>query len=136
MKPVLTAIFDLDGTLLNTLDDIADSMNAALAACGLPVHPARDYRLLVGRGVSNLVRAACPPETDGETLARVGALYARGYAEGYLNKTRAYEGAEAMLRALTEDGAALAVLSNKPHGMTVRMISECFPSIRFAAVFG
>ncbi len=126
-------IFDL----LDTLADLADSMNAVLEELGYPAHPVDSYRTFVGDGVVNLVKRALPPGRQEHALveqctAAMRAQYERRWAA----KTAPYPGIAEMLRELASRGVALAVLSNKPHEFTVRMVAHFFPGIRFAAVLG
>ena len=131
-------IFDLDGTLLNTLGDIADCVNAALSRAGFPPHPEDAFRLMVGEGVTKLIRAALPEKTreDEALLARVSADYQKEYDKHYLRRTRPYPGVSELLRELSGQGVRLGVFSNKPHAMTERMVAECFPGISFDLVLG
>ncbi len=129
-------IFDLDGTLLNTLEDLADSMNEALAGAGLPGHPVDAYRFFVGTGIVNLVKNAAPAEAEPEQreriLARMGEIYDRNWAR----KTRPYPGVPELLGELSRAGVKLAVLSNKPDVFTQVMVRHFFPGEIFGAVKG
>jgi phosphoglycolate phosphatase len=130
-------IFDLDGTLLNTLEDLADSGNAALAALGLPEHPVDAYRLFVGLGVAELVFRMLPEaRRDEATLKRAGALLVGEYKVRWNAKTRPYPGITQMLEALRETGLPLCVLSNKPQDYTDLTVREFFPGFPFARVRG
>jgi phosphoglycolate phosphatase len=128
-------IFDLDGTLADTLRDIMDAMNCALAARGLPVHGPDAYRLFVGEGATQLARNVLPP--DQQVL--VPALLA-DYRAHYLAKlivhTQPYPGIPELLSDLQGRALPLAVLSNKPHDLTVRIVAALFPDMRFAGVLG
>lgn len=131
------ALFDLDGTLADTLEDIAEAVNSALSAARLPTHETERYRLMVGNGFENLIRAATsgcvlPSEVFGAILADARARY----AARCLDRTRPYEGAHELLSGLAELGIPIAVLSNKPHGLTVHMVSSLFPGIPFTDVRG
>jgi phosphoglycolate phosphatase len=115
-------VFDLDGTLADTLATIGGITNFALQSLGLPEHPLADYRKMVGEGVVALCRKALPPDRAGddvlhqELLARVRARY----ATHYLDRAKLYPGIESLLRELERRGARLAVLSNKPDELTVK----------------
>ncbi len=127
-------LFDLDGTLLNTLEDIADSMNRALLENGLPEHPLDAYRYFVGDGVKTLAQ-----RTTGfreELVPAVLAAYQAYYAAGCRNKTRPYEGIMDMLEELARHGLSLCVFSNKPHQDTLNVMAHYFPRIRFDAIRG
>jgi len=131
-------LFDLDGTLLDTLDDLGDSMNAVLSSRGYPTHPISSFTGFVGDGVENLVRRALPPR-DGSNdalVAEIVPLMRAQYSRRWKDKTRPYDGIPEMLDALAARGLRLAVLSNKPHPATVEVVGHFFPPARFDAVFG
>ena len=130
------AIFDLDGTLLDTLDDLADSVNQVLIDFGMPVHPAAPYRYFVGDGMLNLVRRAAPPGTGDDTVRAMARLMDDKYAANWANKTRPYDGVPAMLAAFRARGMKMGVLSNKPDAFTGLIIRHYFPETAFDAVFG
>jgi phosphoglycolate phosphatase len=130
-------IFDLDGTLLNTLDDIADAMNTALKWCRQPQHPVEAYRLFVGDGISTMVRRALPPSaSDEKTVKKCRKEFFKRYKDNWKRKTRPYEGIISMVKALQKTGLFLAVLSNKPHRETGEAVSYYFGSQLFAACVG
>ena len=133
----LAAIFDLDGTLLDTLGDIADSMNAVLTRMGYPTHPIADYRYFVGDGVDMLIRRVLPPdraETDDRVTA--GRLMREEYGNRWSVRTRPFPGMGEMLTNLAARGLKLAVLSNKDDHFTRQIIAHYFPAGTFAAVAG
>ncbi|PID40412.1 MAG: HAD family hydrolase [Proteobacteria bacterium] len=130
-------IFDLDGTLLDTLADIGDSVNTMLAEYGYPRHGLDDYRRFVGNGIHKLVTRALPPavqsdERIDECVQRTRALY----WENWNRKTRPYEGIVELLKKLQGAGCPMAVLSNKPHDFTRRHVDAYFPGTVFEAVMG
>jgi len=130
-------LFDLDGTLLDTLADLADSMNAALEGLGFPRHPVEAYRYFVGDGVKMLVARALPERhRSEETIGRTAESMRTEYARRWDCKTRPYEGIPELLSALSERGVAMAVLSNKPDDSTKLCVSRLLPDWRFAAVQG
>ena len=129
-------IFDLDGTLINSLDDLADCANSVLAEKGFAPHPADAYRFFVGEGMETLIRRAAPAGTDDETLCRLVGRMRECYGRGWAKKTRPYEGVEAMLQALAALPLRLAVLSNKPDDLTKATVSHFFPDVAFAGVLG
>ena len=129
-------IFDLDGTLINSLDDLADCANNALEEQGFAPHPADAYRFFVGEGMETLIRRAAPAGTDDETLGRLVKRMREGYGRGWARKTRPYEGVEAMLRDLAALSLPLAVLSNKPDDLTKATVGHFFPDAAFAGVQG
>ncbi|HEX8704114.1 MAG TPA: HAD family hydrolase [Myxococcaceae bacterium] len=129
------AIFDLDGTLVDSLADIATAMNHSLAHHGLPTHPLPDYRQYVGEGVMQLVRKAVPAGQDGlhESVLTVYRAY---YAEHLFDQTYVFPGVPAVLSALAAEGVRLAVLSNKSDGFTKRLVEGLLPAVPFVAVYG
>ena len=128
-------IFDLDGTLADTLRDIMDALNHVLAERGFPVHGPDAYRQLVGEGARQLVRDALP-EPHRDRLDEVLAAYRLRYAEHLLVHSQPYPGIPELLSELQGRGAPLAVLSNKPHEPTVQIVRALFPDVRFAGVLG
>jgi len=130
-------LFDLDGTLLDTLEDLADSMNAALRQLGFPPHPLEPYKYFVGDGVVNLVARALPEgHRDETTVARAVELMRSIYGEHWADKTRPYPGVPELLDALVERGVKMAVLSNKPNDSTQLCVAKLLPNWRFDAVIG
>lgn len=128
------ALFDLDGTLTNTLSDIAAAMNHALRLHGLPEFQEADYRYLVGDGVKKLAERAVRERT--ELADVVMADYQAYYQEHSLVSTRPYDGVPELLAALGRLGWKLCVLSNKPHADTCRVVRHYFPDVPFAVVRG
>lgn len=130
-------IFDLDGTLLDTLEDLADSGNATLAGLGLPEHPTDAYRLFVGLGVGELVRRMLPEaQRDETTLRRAGVLLIEEYKRRWKVKTRPYPGVLELLESLRALGLPVCVLSNKPQDYTDLTLREFFPGLPFTRVRG
>lgn len=137
MKPTVSAvIFDLDGTLIASLEDLADAVNAALTAYSLPVHPVAAYNYFVGDGMAVLVRRAVPEGTSDATAAAVLERVKEEYARNWAYKTRAYNGIDPMLEKLAAMDVPLAVLSNKPHRFTVEVVEHFFPGTPFRVVQG
>jgi phosphoglycolate phosphatase len=131
------AIFDLDGTLVDSLADIAAAMNWALAHHGLPTHPEAAYRGFVGEGVRELVRRAAGPGAPDEVRhAALLESYRGYYAEHLLDRTRPFPGMEALLARLARQGVRLGVLSNKSDAFTRQLVEALFPGQAFAAVYG
>jgi phosphoglycolate phosphatase len=130
-------LFDLDGTLLDTLDDLADSTNLALREQGFAEHPVEAYKYFIGNGVENLVRRALPEEhRDAATYARCVARMRQEYAERWAAKTRPYAGIPELLDALAARGVPMGVFSNKPDEFTRLCVSRLLPRWPFQAVLG
>ena len=107
------AIFDLDGTILNTLEDLADSTNYALKTCGYPERTMDEVRQFVGNGIRKLMERAVPEETPVEEIDRVHETFTAHYKVHCADKTRPYDGIMELLQNLKKDGCKLAVVSNK-----------------------
>lgn len=131
-------LFDLDGTLLDTLEDLGDSMNEVLRSLGVPTHPISAYRTFVGDGVQNLVRRALAAEkrTDGELIQRCVKQMREEYSKRWKTKTRPYEGIPELLGDLSSAGVRTAILSNKPHPAVVEIVAHFLPDAHFEAVLG
>jgi len=130
-------IFDLDGTLVDTLEDLADAMNRVLCAEQAPVHSYATYKLLIGKGIRNLVGQALPAEKRGdETIARCHEAMIADYGEHCLVKTRRYDGVGELLSGLRAAGAKLAVFSNKSDELTRRIVGSLFDPGDFDVVMG
>ena len=129
------AIFDLDGTLLNTALDLRDCLNAAMRRYGFREYTEAEVKLMVGNGSRNLM-IRCTGLKDDEKIDEICAWYNGLYAKNYHNLSRAYDGIPEALAKLQAQGVVMAVLSNKPQLMTANLIAECLPEIRFAAVLG
>jgi phosphoglycolate phosphatase len=130
-------IFDLDGTLLDTLADIGDSVNRMLAQYGFPTHTMDDYRRFIGNGLKMLVIRALPIEGRSDVLVEACVRRAREiYWENWNRKTQPYDGILELLDALEQKGLPKAVLSNKPHDFTVRYVNAYFDRWAFAVVMG
>ncbi len=128
-------LFDLDGTLANTLDDLADAMNWTLRQFGLPTHPADRYRHMVGEGVAVLARRALPPGRQ-DLAERIIPRMRQRYGEHMFDKTRLYDGVPELLDELAARSVRTAVLSNKPHAATVQVVGTLLDRWRFDAVRG
>lgn len=107
------AIFDLDGTILNTLEDLADSTNYALKTCGYPERTMDEVRQFVGNGIRKLMERAVPEGTPVEEIDRVHETFTAYYKVHCADKTRPYDGIMELLQNLKKDGCKLAVVSNK-----------------------
>lgn len=128
-------IFDLDGTLADTVEDIGKSVNAMLEGLGHPTHDAASYREYIGRGARHLVWSALP-ESERDRIDEPLRLFREIYAENLLEETAAYEEVPEMLEAIQDAGIQICVLSNKPHDMTQRIVEALFRRVEFTAVVG
>lgn len=130
-------IFDLDGTLLNTIDDLATATNHALTTLGYPPHGMWVYPTLVGNGVAKLIERALPDEAREEKNVRAALDVFRAYYDEHCcDKTVPYPGIPELLEELTSRGVNLAVTSNKYEAAVTKIISHYFPSANFRAVLG
>ena len=134
--PCSAIFFDLDGTLLDSIQDLADATNAALRASGLPEHPVHSYNYFVGDGFEMLIQRAAPNDADSELRQRVMQQAKERYRQNWADTSRPYEGIPAMLKELQERKILLAVLSNKPHEFTLLTMQHFFPAVRFALIQG
>ncbi len=130
-------LFDLDGTLLDSLEDLADSMNAVLRRNGHPEHPLEAYRYFVGDGVEALARRVLPEgHRDEAAIAACIEQMREEYKDRWDKKTRPYPGIPELLDALTERAVKLGVLSNKPDATTRTMVAALLPRWSFDDVVG
>lgn len=127
---VRCAIFDLDGTLLNSLEDLADSANAMLQARGFPAHDLADYRFFVGDGARTLVQRILPESCRSDPVVVQDCLhhFAREYSVRWNHKTLPYDGIPELLNELASRNVALAVLSNKTHAFTLQCVRALCPA--------
>ncbi len=130
-------IFDLDGTLLDTLEDLADAANATLEHFGFPVHPVDAYRYFVGEGLKTLMQRIVPgsdatDEQLGEYMKKFGEIYSQTWNV----RSAPYKGILDMIKSLSDAGLQLAVLSNKPHEFTAICVETFFPEHPFVFVYG
>jgi phosphoglycolate phosphatase len=131
------AIFDLDGTLLDTLEDLADAMNRTLEERGFPTHPIKAYRYFVGNGAAKLVSRALPPEKRNENLvADCMKAFLEEYDRNWNRKTRPYDGVAELLDALTLKRIPMAIFTNKPHDFAQLCVRKFLGRWEFKAVFG
>lgn len=129
-------IFDLDGTLIASLEDLADAVNTALAEHSLPTHPLEPFNYFVGDGMDNLVLRACPKGCPADVVASVLARGKEEYGRNWAVKTRLYDGIRPMLLRLSAMKIPMAVLTNKPHEFTRKVVEHFLPDIAFAVAQG
>ena len=132
--PYTIAIFDLDGTLLDTLEDLFLATNAALERHSLPHRTRDEVRMFVGNGVEMLIRRAVPPHTDETVIQGVLANFKTTYAAICEDHTRPYDGILAVLSALRDQGVRVAVVSNKFDAATKRLCEKYFGDLVEVAI--
>ena len=129
-------IFDLDGTLINTIDDLGQACNHALSACGFPTHKIEDYPRLVGNGINKLIERALPEEHRQQaTVLRLREYFVPYYDAHNCDLTHPYDGIPELLQALKAAGHTLAVASNKYQAATEKIVAQLFPNT-FDVVLG
>lgn len=129
-------IFDLDGTLVDSLPGISASLNHALEVCGFPGHPPVAVRRFIGNGSWVLAKRAAPAGSPDEVINAIEAAFKIHYDENWIHGTQPFAGIPELLSELRARGHRLAVLSNKPHPFTTVIVETVFPGIPFDAVTG
>ncbi len=130
-------LFDLDGTLLDTLADIANATNAALTKLGFPTHPQEAYRYFLGGGMDCLVRRSLPERChDSETLKNLHEAIRDEYGSRWDQNTKPYPGITELLAGLDKRGVVKVVLSNKPDDFTKKTVEKLLPDFHFEIVRG
>ncbi len=129
-------LFDLDGTLLNTIPDIAGAVNRSLAGEGLPTWPVEAYRHFVGSGIRVAIRRAAPAGTDPAVLEAVHARYQADYPLHCTDQTACYDGIRSLLARLQQAGVPMAVITNKTETTSQKIIRHFFPETAFRFVWG
>lgn len=130
-------IFDLDGTLLNTMEDLAEACNYALRQCGCPERRIQEYNMLVGRGIFNLFRGALPEDrrTD-DMVEMMNSHFIPYYNEHSRDRTRPYPGIIPLLDRISGKGTAMAIASNKYQEGTEQLVREYFGKYDFVKILG
>ena len=129
-------IFDLDGTLLNSLDDLADACNIVLQGRGFPTHPTGAYKIFIGDGLAVLMQRIVPKETEEETVQACCNEFAQVYKNCWHAKSKLYDGISTMLSDLVDDGITLAILSNKPDAFTQIIVEHFLRDVPFKYIAG
>jgi phosphoglycolate phosphatase len=130
-------IFDLDGTLLDTIEDLTDSMNQVLSLFGFAGHDKEAYKYFVGDGIEILVRRALPADRlNEEMVSRCVAAMQEEYSRRWDKKTRPYPGIPALLDTLSQKGLLMAVLSNKPNDVSQMVVTKLLPKWPFKIILG
>ncbi len=130
-------IFDLDGTLLNTIEDLGNACNYALKRCGFPERDMSEYNSLVGRGIYNLFRKALPSEASSdENIMKMKEFFIPYYDIHKTDKTRPYKGIPELLKKISDRGIKLAIASNKYQDGTEKLAEKFFCEYKFEAILG
>ena len=132
---VKLCVFDLDGTLVNTLHDLTDSLNFALESCGFPALSESRVAAIVGHSVNYMCEHAVPPEHK-DQADKVLKLYTEHYKEHSLDRSHAYDGMIEAVEAIKRAGVTVAIASNKPHADTVKVVETLYPKDLFSIVLG
>ncbi len=137
MSHFKAVLFDLDGTLLDTLDDLADSMNRVLTLMKFPLHPAAAYKYFVGDGMEELARRVLPETArDNQNIQRCIDNMKQEYGEHWADRSKPYAGIREMLNSLQKEGIRLVILSNKPDNFTKATVGHFFGKDMFEFVAG
>ncbi|MCE2617091.1 MAG: HAD family hydrolase [Phocaeicola sp.] len=130
-------IFDLDGTLLNTIADLATATNQALASYGYPTHDIPQYKYFVGNGINKLFERALPEgKKNQEQVLKIRERFIPYYNEHLTDFTQPYPGIPDLLESIQQSNIRIAVASNKYQQATSKLIPHFFPNINFTAIFG
>ena len=133
---ICAAVFDLDGTICDTLGDIGASMNRAFASVGIPTRPVEEYARFIGGGIRNAFQQAAPQGTTEEVREKALAFYLADYPEHCADSTEPYPGLRQLLLELTARNIRLAVVTNKTETTAQRLISAILPDVPFSFVWG
>jgi len=129
-------LFDLDGTLLDSLDDLSECANSAIASKGFPIHTTADYKVFVGDGVQALIKRACPEGTDQHTLDECIALMKNFYSENWSKHSTLYPGIADLLTRCSELKISLNILSNKPDSFCKKIAEHYLADWKFDLIRG
>lgn len=127
-----TVIFDLDGTLLDTLEDLTDSVNYAMAAMGWPLREKKDVRLYLGNGIKRLMELCSPDGITSEEFQKAFSIFREYYELHNQDKTAPYEGVVELMAQLKAKGVKMAIVSNKIHQAVLALRDEFFPYVEVA----
>ena len=133
---VSSIIFDLDGTLLDTLGGLADTTNKVMQHFNFPKHSIENYRLFIGNGMKKLIERSVPVGTPSMVIEQCCKEFEIVYSNQWMSNCIPYDGVNDMLDSLQNQGIPLAILSNKPHQFTQLFVDEFFPKDIFKCVFG
>lgn len=132
---MITAVFDLDGTLADTLSDLADATNYGLKKLGYPVHPYESYKKFVGNGVQKLCYRVLPDDKK-DDAEKILEFFNEYYGKHFLDKTSLYDGIRETLARLADNGVILAVATNKPQDFARQIVEKLLPEFDFIKVLG
>lgn len=131
------AIFDLDGTLLNTISDLGTACNHTLSSLSLPTYPLEAYPMMVGNGITRLIERSLPPEhRDTATVARARDIFLQFYTKHCTDLTRPYDGIPQLLQEIVDRNIMIAVTSNKFQAGTEKLIKHFFGNLPWTAIEG
>lgn len=131
----MIAIFDLDGTIADTIQDLAEAVNYGLCEMGYPEHNLTEYKQFVGNGAKKLCYRALPDDKKSEA-DRLHELFSAYYGEHFLDNTALYPHIHETLTKLAENGVTLAVATNKPQDFAREIAKKLLPDVEFSAVLG
>lgn len=130
-----TAIFDLDGTIADTIEDLADAVNYGLRKLNCPEHDINSYKQFVGNGAMKLCFRALP-EDKKDMTEKLHSFFREYYDIHYLDKTKLYDGISDVIRILSDNGVLLAVATNKPQDAARKIVAKLLPDVKFVKVLG
>jgi phosphoglycolate phosphatase len=133
-KKYTTVIFDMDGTLLNTLEDLQSSVNHAMRSCGFPEHPLENIRKFVGNGIERLLELAVPDGKENPKFSQAFEDFKEDYAIHCNDKTRPYDGVLELMRVLKEHGIKMAIVSNKADFGVQKLLEIYFGEVVTVAI--
>lgn len=132
---MVTAIFDLDGTIANSIRDLADAVNFGLRELGYPEHTVESYKMKVGNGAKKLCERALPDGCKSDA-DRLHELFREYYRLHYMDNTAAYSGIPELMKKLSDNGVILAVATNKPQDVAREIVAKLLPEISFVKILG
>ena len=132
---MITAIFDLDGTIADTIEDLADAVNYGLRKLNCPEHDINSYKQFVGNGAMKLCIRALPDDKK-DMVKKLHDLFREYYDIHYLDKTKLYDGISDVIHTLSDNGVFLAVATNKPQDAARKIVAKLLPDVKFVKVLG